>query len=230
LDWYYFGARFYDAEIGRFLSVDRFADKYPSLSPYVYCANNPLIFIDAEGDSIQITDSQTQQDFINTLPPEAQKYVRFSKSGMLDIDYLGNNTKGIKDINLRAANVIGKSKQLVFMRGMDKAVYKNDIGAIKTESMGIYKGFTFAPDGSKFQSSIDGVFDIQLNKSASDLKRAEFIGEELYGHTRFYIEGRKYDHDYREGYGGYDFNRPLSIAIQWHRSSSVINYVRSKRW
>jgi RHS repeat-associated protein len=51
---YYFGARYYDAEVGRFLGVDRFADKYPSMSPYQYAANNPLKFIDPTGETVQI--------------------------------------------------------------------------------------------------------------------------------------------------------------------------------
>ncbi len=42
-------ARLYDAELGRFLGVDVMAGKYPSLSPYSYVANNPLIFIDPDG-------------------------------------------------------------------------------------------------------------------------------------------------------------------------------------
>ena len=49
LDWYYFGARYYDPNIGRFLTRDPMAEQYPSLSPYVYAANNPLIFLDPTG-------------------------------------------------------------------------------------------------------------------------------------------------------------------------------------
>jgi len=56
LNWYYFGARYYDAELGRFLVPDRFADKYPSLSPYSYTAGNPLRYIDINGDRIWVTD------------------------------------------------------------------------------------------------------------------------------------------------------------------------------
>jgi RHS repeat-associated protein len=47
----YFGARYYDSELGRWLSVDPLSSKYPGFSPYVYTANNPLKFIDPNGMS-----------------------------------------------------------------------------------------------------------------------------------------------------------------------------------
>ena len=49
----YFGARYYDSDIlTGWLSVDPLADKYPSLSPYAYCALNPIRVIDPNGDCI----------------------------------------------------------------------------------------------------------------------------------------------------------------------------------
>ena len=51
----YFGARYYDSDIlTGWLSVDPLADKYPGLSPYNYCALNPIRVIDPNGDSIII--------------------------------------------------------------------------------------------------------------------------------------------------------------------------------
>ncbi len=51
----YFGSRYLDHELTTaWLSVDPMADKYPSLSPYAYCAWNPVKLVDPEGEEIWI--------------------------------------------------------------------------------------------------------------------------------------------------------------------------------
>ncbi|OPX99835.1 MAG: hypothetical protein A4E59_00110 [Syntrophorhabdus sp. PtaB.Bin027] len=45
----YFGARYLDPGIGRWLSVDPLGEIYPYFSPYLYCANNPSRYRDFEG-------------------------------------------------------------------------------------------------------------------------------------------------------------------------------------
>ncbi|MCD4790158.1 MAG: hypothetical protein K8R37_09185, partial [Bacteroidales bacterium] len=55
LEWYDYGARFYDAQLGRFHTPDRFSEKYYSLSNYQYGANNPIRYIDINGDSLWIS-------------------------------------------------------------------------------------------------------------------------------------------------------------------------------
>lgn len=47
----YFGARYYDAAVGQWLSVDPKAKKYPMWSPYNYGLDNPLRFIDPNGNA-----------------------------------------------------------------------------------------------------------------------------------------------------------------------------------
>ena len=49
----YFGARYLDNELlTSFISVDRYASKYPFISPYAYCAWNPIKLTDPTGDTI----------------------------------------------------------------------------------------------------------------------------------------------------------------------------------
>jgi RHS repeat-associated protein len=50
---YDFGARIYDARLGRWLAMDPLQVKCPQLSPYNFVANSPLIFIDPDGKRIK---------------------------------------------------------------------------------------------------------------------------------------------------------------------------------
>ncbi len=57
LNWYDYGARHYDAALGRFTTVDPSAENYYSTSPFTYCLNNPLNYIDPLGtDTVDVKD------------------------------------------------------------------------------------------------------------------------------------------------------------------------------
>lgn len=49
LNWYDYGARMYDAALGRWHVVDPMAEKYCGMSPYAYCNNSPTINVDLDG-------------------------------------------------------------------------------------------------------------------------------------------------------------------------------------
>ena len=59
----YFGSRYYSSDLSVWLSVDPMSDKYPSLSPYTYCADNPVKVVDPNGEEVVITGDQAKTAF-----------------------------------------------------------------------------------------------------------------------------------------------------------------------
>ena len=52
IDWYDYGARMYDPILCRWNTPDPLADDYQSISPYAYCLDNPVKFVDPDGRSV----------------------------------------------------------------------------------------------------------------------------------------------------------------------------------
>ena len=52
LDWYDYGARHYDGARGQFTTIDPLAEKDYDISPYAYCADNPINAYDPDGRGI----------------------------------------------------------------------------------------------------------------------------------------------------------------------------------
>lgn len=60
----YFGSRYYSSDLSIWLAVDPMSDKYPSLSPYVYCANNPVKLVDPNGEDVWELDDKGNLTYI----------------------------------------------------------------------------------------------------------------------------------------------------------------------
>ena len=66
--YYYFGARYFMPTLSIWNSVDPMADKYPSLSPYNYCAWNPVKIVDPDGEEIVLPSiKRYAQKIVNDL-------------------------------------------------------------------------------------------------------------------------------------------------------------------
>ena len=73
-DYSYFGARYYDPTLlTSWTAVDPMADKYPSLSPYNYCAWNPMKLVDPDGmDTLNVNyDAKTNKWTLGNIVPSS---------------------------------------------------------------------------------------------------------------------------------------------------------------
>ena len=71
---YYYGARYYEPKLSQFLSVDRYSENYPNFNPYSYVGNNPIKYIDVNGDSIVI-NNRGYVNYYNPNDPDTRVFL-----------------------------------------------------------------------------------------------------------------------------------------------------------
>ncbi len=87
LNWYDYGAREYDAVLGRFTTMDPSSESYYSTSPYAYCGNNPVNRIDPTGtDWYRVKSSEEKWEYVWDSDIHSQSELDKLKN---DATYLG---------------------------------------------------------------------------------------------------------------------------------------------
>ena len=123
LNWYDYGARHYDAALGRFTTNDRFSEKYHSLSPYQYGANNPVNTIDINGDSLLIVTPAAIEAIYNGLQDGSNIKMQFN-NGILDPTSIAKQANSSNDFFLKDLFEIANSEKMVELSLSDKNTYK----------------------------------------------------------------------------------------------------------
>jgi RHS repeat-associated protein len=204
---HYAGARYYASAFGRFTTTDRFADKYPSLSPYHYTKNNPATLVDVNGDTVRAETEEEQEVILNTLPEGVRDNVEFNEDGVLKTDLL--NEADADSGNLESLKQLANDENMHVVEVAGNFMYKGEDGNIKEMTLGKirvdknleagpyspttgetgYLGQTLTPKGSGPLNSPDGNVHIIINEGLSKLGRAQLMAHEGYGHAYMYSKG-----------------------------------------
>jgi RHS repeat-associated protein len=238
----YFGARYYDARIGRWGGVEPLLDKYASWSPYNYGLCNPTALNDVDGKDVRATTSGSQQMILNTLPKEVRSSVVFNNEGYIDkaainsVDKAGGNFESLRQLvnsdivfNVAVQNGFTYSDEngnLAFKEFGPITIDNEGGTSLSTNETG-FLGVTLTPGNEKDKwNSTDGNVNIIINEALSTEGQAQIFSHEGYGHGFLYSIGESYTHDYTFDVNGeflIEGNKKLSDQINNSTKETIKN-------
>ena len=183
LDTYDYGARQYNPVTARWDRMDPLCEKYYSISPYVYCMNNPVMFLDPDGRTVE-ADSLSQMNIINTVTPEEAEYIQFDENGVINVDLINKcNSTSEKFLSIKQL-ALSEDNYYVF-KVADKdhkgeAFYDNT-----NNGGGFHRGVTEMP-GAKIDPSPDNNIYILVGACLSLEQQVMTTAHEAYGHGYLY--------------------------------------------
>jgi len=207
LSWLDLGARNHDPSLGRFMNLDPIAEDYYFQSTYAFAANNPIYFIDINGEGVQTDYKMSQNGKVTRVDendgtendPTDTLYATDSNDEIDTNNSITINTKGFlaEFSNTETPRVPGNSSASINLTtGGDSAL--NDLTKFyefavqNTVSGPNYKGIEFAINIFKVTSSVDGKRSVMglIHTSHKSYKVDSFVGQaHLFG---FNVENRDY--------------------------------------
>ncbi|WP_349939384.1 RHS repeat-associated core domain-containing protein, partial [Bacteroides cellulosilyticus] len=125
---YYYGARYYDPRISLWISTDPKQESYFAFSSYVYCGNNPLIYIDPNGKEWEDpAQAEKLKAKIDNKITSIQKSILAQKARLESNQAKGKDIskqeRKIADFESRISN-LNQSKSDIDLLGHDSQKYK----------------------------------------------------------------------------------------------------------
>ena len=120
---HYYGSRYYSSELSIWNSTDPMADKYPSLTPYNYCANNPVKLIDPNGEDIWINGEASDK-----AVEQLQNKMNNIKILRLDSGKLAVSGKAKTKQEKEFVKAVSNKNIIVKVEAYNKEIYKTEVG------------------------------------------------------------------------------------------------------
>ena len=229
--------------------IDPLFKKYPSISPYVAFADNPIFYVDNDGREVKAANEQARTAILNTLTKEDMAFVKFDKDGVIDKVLL--NQACSNSGNLEALTQLVNDERIFNINVSDKFTYKNEKGDIVEQNLGPItqgdpneagpfspktgeQGFfgvaqTPGSEAQKYNSTDENV-NITINSGLSEEGQTENLAHEAYGHAYLYSKGEPYKHDAKYTKEGFkETNTKLGDQIKNRVNETEKNYKEKKK-